>query len=344
MAQKKNKFGLSRQIPDKVKREIRRRSKNGCVNCRKGIFVYEHIDPEFWMANKHEPENMCLLCGSCEQKVTRGLLTKATIKEKYAAVQSEEVVGPHEFFDFVGDHAKLLIGGLVSEVSPQVLLEIDGKPLLQLLPRSHDKPAGIMATFNDETGHKIFSIQGNEWVGPTENYDLDTVGPRFEVRLPDGTLALKLDYCPPNTIRAQAIDMGSGVWHILASNNDIAVGRYLGVDSNLAWIHIKARVNTTTNYNCLISCLTKSLYRVSKSEFLGIFENPWILVNQDGTIDGVHSTVPERRIPHTALYGGISWPDLGLVICKGTSFALAGICVGICSLKHARYNFFRVRL
>jgi magnesium chelatase family protein len=42
-----NKHGLSRTIPAEIRREIRQRSKFGCVICRNAIYTYEHIDPTF---------------------------------------------------------------------------------------------------------------------------------------------------------------------------------------------------------------------------------------------------------------------------------------------------------
>ena len=41
----KNRHGLSRHIPASVTREVRQRSKFGCVMCRIGFYEYEHINP-----------------------------------------------------------------------------------------------------------------------------------------------------------------------------------------------------------------------------------------------------------------------------------------------------------
>ena len=65
-----NKHDLSRAIPAKVKLDVRQRSKFGCVICRSAVCQYEHIDPEFADAKSHEAEHICLLCGSCHDKVT----------------------------------------------------------------------------------------------------------------------------------------------------------------------------------------------------------------------------------------------------------------------------------
>ena len=58
----KNKFELSRTIPEPIKRQIRQDSGFGCVICGLGIIQYEHVDPEFHLAKIHDPSKMTLLC------------------------------------------------------------------------------------------------------------------------------------------------------------------------------------------------------------------------------------------------------------------------------------------
>lgn len=52
----KNKFGLSRYIPSDVKLQVRKNSGFGCVICGMGIIHYEHVDPEFHVAQTHDPD------------------------------------------------------------------------------------------------------------------------------------------------------------------------------------------------------------------------------------------------------------------------------------------------
>ncbi len=338
---KRNKFGLSRHIPEKIQREIRRRSKNGCVVCRRGIFDYEHINPEFAEAKVHDPERICLLCGACHTKVTRGLLTKETVLTKYLELQNSSVQEPHEFFDFVGENPKLLIGGFIAVATPENLLEIDGTPIFRLLGKSGEEPAGINAIFSDDRGHQIFSIAGNRWEGPSVMYDLDTAGPVFEVRLPDGNVSLRLRYRQPDSISVERIDMRHGEWHLLASEHDLAIGRYVGIDSNLIWMHLKARVNSIINSSCLVRCKTKKLQFLSEGKPRSIYDPFRAYINQNGRIDRILTTRPAEPVPQTALNSGISWPDIGLSFLVGTDFSFAAAASGVCSIEHARYHFFR---
>ena len=83
-----NQHGLSRYIPADVRRDVRHRSKFGCVVCRRGFYQYEHIDPPFEDAESHDPDHICCLCGSCHDSVTRGHLSKAMVIAAYRKVQA----------------------------------------------------------------------------------------------------------------------------------------------------------------------------------------------------------------------------------------------------------------
>ncbi|MHB0562224.1 hypothetical protein ACX3RA_15640, partial [Escherichia coli] len=57
-----NKHGLSRRIPETIKRQIRQRCGFGCVICGFGFYDYEHFKPDFVDAKVHDPNGMTLLC------------------------------------------------------------------------------------------------------------------------------------------------------------------------------------------------------------------------------------------------------------------------------------------
>lgn len=49
-----NKHGLSRTIPEPVKREVRQACGFGCVFCGHALVEYEHVDPLFADARLHD--------------------------------------------------------------------------------------------------------------------------------------------------------------------------------------------------------------------------------------------------------------------------------------------------
>lgn len=129
-----NRFGLSRTIPEAIKREVRRRSKFGCVICRKAVYQYEHINPDFSDAHEHQPENMCLLCGHCHDKVTKGLLSKLTIQNKYLEVQaSNDIKKPFDEFDLAHNNITVKLGSCIFS-NAKKLIVLNGKVILAIEP------------------------------------------------------------------------------------------------------------------------------------------------------------------------------------------------------------------
>ena len=60
--QSKNKHGLDRQIPNRIKCEVRKRCGSGCVVCGDASATYEHFFPPFQEALEHCAEGITLLC------------------------------------------------------------------------------------------------------------------------------------------------------------------------------------------------------------------------------------------------------------------------------------------
>lgn len=54
----KNKYGLSRNIPNHIKRAVRQKCGFGCVIC--GLFIcdFDHYAPSFSEAKKHNPDGI----------------------------------------------------------------------------------------------------------------------------------------------------------------------------------------------------------------------------------------------------------------------------------------------
>lgn len=336
----KNKFGLSRSISSQVKIQVRLNSKNGCVNCRKGIYQYEHILPEFKDAKIHDPERICCLCASCHDKVTRGLLSKETISRKYLEIKnSTEPIFPSEFFDFYGENTFLKFGDLISRVTPNSLLTCYGQSLFSIIPGKENEIGKINALFFDGDNKKLFEINGNEWIGPNDYFDLEIIGQKFTLRLPNGKIGLKLIHNPPNGIEIDRLDMRYKDIHFLISSRDFAIGRYNGYEKNLIWIHFKGRIDSIFNQSVGIN-ITK--INPSNKEFeKGIsIKDLGLLMNMQGTKEGVLTTNIEKTNHVNIDDGGFIWPALGFEIAKGCQISFTGMLTGICSLKHARQHFF----
>ncbi len=178
----KNKYNLSRYIKKEIKRQVRLNSKFGCVICRNAICHYEHIDPEFKDAKEHDPEKICLLCGGCHDKVTRGRISKNTVKRKYKEVQyNDNIKPPFDEFDLNSLNPIIKLGGGTFEFcnnlivfGSEILLKIDK-------PEEGNSFPTISGCFYDSDGKKLLEISENIWECSTFHWDVTTEANRLTI-------------------------------------------------------------------------------------------------------------------------------------------------------------------
>lgn len=221
-----NKYGLSRYIPEEVKLEIRRRSKFGCVVCRCAFYQYEHINPEFYDAHEHDPDKMCLLCGHCHDKVTRGMLSKKTIQDKYKEIQtSTDVKKPFDDIDLNHNNITVTLGSCIFKYS-KCLISLDGVTVLAIEPPEEGSSFPVLSgSFSDDDGNELFTIHKNEWQGSNDAWDTEIKGSEIKIRTSKNKVALHLRMHPPESIEVAQIDMRIGQSHLLLTENSLNVGR-----------------------------------------------------------------------------------------------------------------------
>jgi hypothetical protein len=222
-----NGHGLRRRPPAAVAREVRQRSRFGCVICRAAVCQYEHIQPEFSDAVAHDPSRICLLCGHCHDKVTRGLLSKSTIKRRYAAIQSsEDVHPPLDEFD-LSEEVTVVLGSCIFH-KPKALLEIDGVTALAIEgPEDGAAFPTLSGAFADDSGNELLRIDRNIWSGASTAWDVEVKGPTITVRPSPRRIGLRMRVEPPDKITVEKLDMRVGQCHLLLDTNDLSVGRIM---------------------------------------------------------------------------------------------------------------------
>lgn len=225
----RNHHGLSRNIPANIAHKIRKQSKFGCIFCRCAIYQYEHIDPEFTDAREHDPNAICLLCGSCHDRVTRGRLSKETVKAKYLEIRnSKNVARPFEELDLAANQISIVLGSATFEYS-QCLLRINGKNILSISPPKEGAAfPTLIGIFCDRTGHEIFRIKDNVWEGPVEAWDVQISGKRLTIKAEKKRSVLVLEVDPPNIVRITHLDMYKDNCHIVCNNNQTLIGQVHG--------------------------------------------------------------------------------------------------------------------
>ncbi len=250
----KNRYGLSRHIPAPIQREVRQRSKFGCVVCRSGFYEYEHIDPPFVDAQEHDPARICCLCPSCHDAVTRGQRSKASVMAAYASVQAatlDEVGNPIGPIDLYGGYAELRIGGLRYSPAVKTILRYHGEDVIRVEPGNGSVPGQISAIFTDDLGVPTLGLNKNVWEGSTESWDIQVVGQRITVKTAAGRVALRLRLDPPGVLIVEQLDMRLADSHLLVTEDAYAAGRYIGEDS-IAWVFADLVILRSTSKGCAI--------------------------------------------------------------------------------------------
>lgn len=247
-SESENKHGLSRTIPAAVRREVRRRSRFGCVVCRRGFYQYEHIDPPFKEAREHDPERMCCLCGSCHDAVSRGQMSKGLIAAKYREIQQtpvEDVDPPSGPLDFHDGTAELVIGGLYYAPAVRTVLRYHGRDVMRVQPAEREgEPGLISAVFTNDQGEETLRLEENAWIGSLAAWDIEVEGQRITVRRKRGSIALRLRLDPPGRIVVERLDMRYGDAHVLATEETYAVGRYM--PHGVHWLHAMIQIERSS--------------------------------------------------------------------------------------------------
>lgn len=202
----KNKYGLSRDIPTEVKLAIRQHAGFGCVICGLAVGQYEHIEPPFAEAHIHDPECMTYLCGSCHDRVTRGIWSKQKVLAARMAPWAVVNGQCHDAFDVGIGNVAIWVGDITC-INIHRIIEIDGVTLLELQPPASPRmPYMISAKFFNDNGQLTLEIVENEWRGIRGNWDIECVGQRIFVRSERGRLVLQILAVPGRGIVVERLD------------------------------------------------------------------------------------------------------------------------------------------
>lgn len=210
-----NQHGLSRSIPENVKRQVRQRCGFGCIFCGNWLYEYEHIDPEFKDARSHDPAKICLLCRDHHGKVTVGRLSKQEVidQDRHPIALSRGYA--NDYLDF---QSKIhVVMGRIFFHEPTSIISVEG---IDLLSMRSDKDLGkllLNAKFYDDDGKLTSEILDNEIYVYSDNWDIQQVGTRTIIRKGRGDIALQLNIIPPDIIEIERIHMMYGPAEISAN-------------------------------------------------------------------------------------------------------------------------------
>lgn len=248
----KNKHGLRRDIPEPVKRKVRRRSRFGCVICRCAYYTYEHIDPPFSDATAHRADDICCLCASCHLEVTVGRCSKQRVRAAYDSIWAappKKVPKPVGPVDFSDGSAYLAVGGLRYSPAVHCVFRYMGSDVFRLAPsRASGEPGGLYAAFSDDEGEETLTFEGNAWTGSLKAWDIEVKAKKLVVRRKSRHVVLSLRLEPPGLVVIERLDMRHRDVHLLVSEHGYTIGRYKRPDSPTpSWVHAELDELTPIN-------------------------------------------------------------------------------------------------
>jgi len=206
---KENKFKLSRTVPSLIKRQIRQQCNFGCVICGNAIIEYEHVDPEFNEAKEHNPEKMTLLCPQCHAKVTKGLMSKETVKRAMLNPKCCETGYSREILDIATEYPKILYGknGMYA-TNCSIPIQVNSTPLIEISkPDNNNEPYKLSCLFYDSNNQKSLEIIDNEYYIFNNNWDVTIEGKSIVIREGLRKIHLKLTFTSPQIVHIEKLNM-----------------------------------------------------------------------------------------------------------------------------------------
>ena len=206
MPSEKNRFGLSRHVPEHVAKTVRKHCGFGCVNCGSAIYDYEHFDPEFKDAAIHNPDGITLLCPTCHRK-KGSLLSRKTLVKAASSPYCKMSGFSHTDMDI--DNLTVNIGPFTANqclIPLEVKLENSVEKAIWFEPPEEEgAPIRLNLAIFGNNGAKLAWIQNNVWHASTDNLDVKVISglkrSKISVKRSDQNVIADLEFYPPNDIR-----------------------------------------------------------------------------------------------------------------------------------------------
>lgn len=194
-----NRFGLTRNISDPVKRRVRQQSGFGCVVCGNAIVTYEHFDPEFKDARKHAAEGMTLLCAGHQDAKTRGFLPREVLQRHIDDPCALRAGYSHGALEQRSGPPIIKVGGVLSVGSASTIQVLDRAVLGLHYPTDPHEPALLTAYLTDPSGKDVLAIDQNEWVIRSDVWDAEVTGTTITIKRKLRGIILRLTLNPDDS-------------------------------------------------------------------------------------------------------------------------------------------------
>lgn len=202
----RNRYGLQRNIPDSVARQIRQRCGFGCVICGDPFIYYHHFDPPFNQAREHRAEGITILCGNHHREADHGRRSIESIKARDADPECRRRGHTVAVLDGSTGPLKFIMGSAVFD-TPVILMYETIELISFRPPETNEAPWRLSARIFDRIGRELLRITDNEWRIDTNRYDVTAEGKVIEVRQRKGDVVLAMDLVVDGLIHIRRLQM-----------------------------------------------------------------------------------------------------------------------------------------
>ncbi|PLX71713.1 MAG: hypothetical protein C0602_00500 [Denitrovibrio sp.] len=202
-----NNHKLKRDIPSGVKREVRQRCGFGCVVCGNAFIEYEHMDPEFKDAVKHDAMCITLLCPTCHGLVSSKFWSKQKIIEcdKYPFCKNSNTA--RSVLSSFSESPTVVFAGIEIR-NCKSLINVNDVSILSIKePEEGSNVYRLSGIFHNSAGNKSLVIVDNEWMINNDNCDVDVSGGCITIREGLRRISLKICIEENNRLVVENIDM-----------------------------------------------------------------------------------------------------------------------------------------
>lgn len=215
----KNKYGLSRDIPEEVKRSVRQRCGFGCAVCGSAIYVYHHFAPEFSEAESHNPSGIVLLCPGCHGDIDKGLLSEETVNHSALHPKCQESGEAKKSLPLNSEGIIIKLGGNAIIGTP-IIFRIFGRILLKAdAPESEDGPCRLTGYFYDNKEKETCIIINNELILKNNAWDITWVSNKVMIRNEYKKIVFQAQFYLPKLFHIERLNMVYKGWRTTVDND-----------------------------------------------------------------------------------------------------------------------------
>ncbi len=201
-----NRFGLTRNISPRVRREIRKRCGFGCVVCGCALFEYHHFDPEYAFAKQHDPNRITLLCRGCHWKAGQKITSLDTVRIANRNPKCKQLGYAKDVLDLKHPSPYMRIGGV--DVRCDTIVRFDDTSIVGFSPpEDPGGPLRLNAVLTDDAQKVVLRIVDNEWRVGSDQFDVEVTGRSLTIRDRPRKIVLQLSLAAEQGLWIERLDM-----------------------------------------------------------------------------------------------------------------------------------------